>query len=261
MNKAQWEIWIEDEKKVERDFKSYLKRKAIRKGATTLEVQGHLQKAKRNLRFARSIIDDLKDFYEWSLVTYYYAVYQSALALCATKGYKTKSHQATLCILIKFFYPKHISQEDLKKVLKTMVAEDDIKEFVELKGYREDATYLPDEHREKLRGFAQTFVEEKDTIFEGQREAVEAQDTLYDDAFFQDAQTLRQAAQAISPLVMHTSRYSRLLGTTQQALLRQIGDHLREEFSGACLEDREGTLYVVDNLGAPYQTGLSKSAA
>lgn len=104
-------------------------------------MNGHLSKAKRNLNFSRRVIDDLKDFYEWSIVSYYYSVYQAALALCALKGYKTKSHIATISILIKFFYPEHISKEDLKTVAKTMMAEEDIKEFVELKNYREDATY------------------------------------------------------------------------------------------------------------------------
>lgn len=141
MKQQKWELWIKNSNILEKDFNNYLKRETIRKGATKIEVEGHLNKAKRNLRFSRSIIDHLKDFYEWSIVSYYYSVYQAALALCATKGYKTKSHIATISILIKFFYPLHISEEDLKTIAKTIMAEDDIREFVELKNYREDATY------------------------------------------------------------------------------------------------------------------------
>ena len=141
MRKQKWEIWIKNRNTLEKDFKNYLKREAIRGGANKIEVEGHLNKAKRNLRFSRSVLDDLKDFYEWSIVGYYYAVYQAALALCALKGYKTKSHIATISILVKFFYPGHISEEDLKTIAKTMIAEEDIREFVELKNYREDATY------------------------------------------------------------------------------------------------------------------------
>ncbi len=136
--KQKWELWIKKRKLLEKDFKNYLKKKTIREGATDIEVKGHLSKAKRNLNFSRRVIDDLKDFYEWSIVSYYYSVYQAALAL---SGYKTKSHIATISILIKFFYPEHISEEDLKTVAKTIMAEEDIKEFVELKNYREDATY------------------------------------------------------------------------------------------------------------------------
>ncbi len=136
-----WEIWLKNRNILEKDFKSYLGRKTIREGATKIEMEGHLHKAKRNLQFSRSVLDDLKNFYEWSIVSYYYAVYQAGLALCALKGYKTKSHIATISILIMFFYPRHISEEDLKTMVKTIMAEEDIKEFVELKDYREDATY------------------------------------------------------------------------------------------------------------------------
>ena len=59
--------------------------------------------------------------------------------MCANIGYKTKSHIATISILIKFYYPEHISAEDLKTV--AAIGEEDIREFVELKDYREDATY------------------------------------------------------------------------------------------------------------------------
>ena len=141
MKRQKWEIWIKERNALEKDFKNYLRRETIREGATKIEVEGHLNKAKRNLQFSRGVLDDLKDFYEWSIVGYYYAVYQAGLALCALKGYKTKSHIATISILIKFFYPQHLSEEDLKTVAKTIMAEEDIREFVELKNYREDATY------------------------------------------------------------------------------------------------------------------------
>src|SRR3989338_2818860 len=141
MKKQRWEIWVKNRNALEKDFKNYLRRETIRDGATKIEVEGHLNKAKRNLRFSKSVLDDLKDFYEWSIVGYYYAVYQAGLALCALKCYKTKSHIATISILIKFFYPEHLSEEDLKTVAKTIMVEEDIREFVELKNYREDATY------------------------------------------------------------------------------------------------------------------------
>ena len=133
MRKQKWEIWVKNKYALEKDFKHYLKRETIREGATIIEVEGHLNKAKKNLRFSRATLDDLEDFHEWSIVGYYYAMYQGGLALCALKGYKTKSHIATIAILIKFFYPQQISEEDLKTVAKTIMAEEDIKEFVELK--------------------------------------------------------------------------------------------------------------------------------
>ncbi|MCK4589024.1 MAG: HEPN domain-containing protein [Nanoarchaeota archaeon] len=149
--KQKWELWLKNGAILDYDFKKYLEKETIRKGATKIEIDGHLSKAKRNLHFSRRILDDLKDFYEWSIVSYYYSVYQAALALCALKGYKTKSHIATISILIKFFYPKHITELDLQTVAKTVMVEEDIREFVELKSYREDATYsISVEYERKL---------------------------------------------------------------------------------------------------------------
>ena len=141
LKKEKWEVWLKNREKPDYAFKNYLARKIIRKGATIIEVKGHLHKAKRNLHFSRRIIDDLKGFYEWAIIVYYYAVYQAALALCASKGFKTKTHLATICILIKFFYPKQINEEDIKAVANNFMAEKEIREFVELKDYRENATY------------------------------------------------------------------------------------------------------------------------
>lgn len=104
-----WEHWLNKKNILENDFKSYIKKKIIRKGATSLEIQGHLKKAKRNLQFSRKVIDEFKDYYEWAITSYYYAVYHAALSLCASIGYKTKSHRGTICLLIKFFYPDKIN--------------------------------------------------------------------------------------------------------------------------------------------------------
>ena len=59
-----WEVWLRDRQQLELDFKNYLGKKTIRKGATDNEIDGHLEKAKRNLRFSRIIIDDIKDYYD-----------------------------------------------------------------------------------------------------------------------------------------------------------------------------------------------------
>ncbi len=149
MKRERWQIWMEDVKLIEMDFDRFVQKKLIRKGASNLEIEGHLNKAKRNLRFARRIIDDFKEYYEWSIVTYYYAIYQAALALCAHRGFKTKKHQATLLILIKFYYPSHLKKEDLQTLATIALEETDIQAFATLKQYREDATYSISTHYEK----------------------------------------------------------------------------------------------------------------
>ena len=131
-------------------MKTYVAREVIQQGATKIEQHGHLHKAKRNLHFSRRIIDDVKDFHEWAIVSYYYSVYQAALALCASKGYKTKSHTATIALLIMLFYPERLTKEDVHAVAKG-IQEEDIRELVELKKYREDATYsISIEYEQKL---------------------------------------------------------------------------------------------------------------
>jgi uncharacterized protein (UPF0332 family) len=136
MKHAKWEQWLENPNILKKDFTGYVQRKVIRKGATKIEVQGHLRKAKRNLLFSRKVIDEFKDFYEWTFISYYYAVYHSALALVALQGYKTKSHLATISILIKNYFPTHLTVKDLQ-----ILGREDIREFVELKDRREDASY------------------------------------------------------------------------------------------------------------------------
>ena len=49
MKKQKWEIWIKDRNALEKDFNNYLRRETIREGATKIEVEGHLNKAKRNI--------------------------------------------------------------------------------------------------------------------------------------------------------------------------------------------------------------------
>lgn len=148
--KEPWEIWLTNRKAAERTIQAYVRRGVIREGATEIEMRGHLHKAKRNLHFSRRIVDEVKDFYEWAIVSYYYSVYQAALALCASKGYTTKSHTATIALLIAFFYPDHLTKEEVKNIVQGL-GEEDIRELVELKNYREDATYsISVEYEQKL---------------------------------------------------------------------------------------------------------------
>lgn len=148
--KEPWEIWLTNRKAAERTIQAYIRRGVIREGATKIETQGHMHKAKRNLHFSRRVVDELKDFYEWAIVSYYYSVYQAALALCASRGYTTKSHTATIALLITLFYPNHLTRGEIHHIANG-IGEEDIRELVELKKYREDATYsISVEYEQKL---------------------------------------------------------------------------------------------------------------
>lgn len=102
------------------------------------EIEGHILKAENNLRFVVDIID--KKYFDWALTGCYYACYHIALALIQTKGYTSKNHLATLCILIKEFYKKELTQEDFE-LFSNFLNYEDVLFYVQTKNKREDATY------------------------------------------------------------------------------------------------------------------------
>lgn len=102
------------------------------------EIKGHLLKSEHNLRFVQENIK--LGFIDWSITGCYYSSYHSALALIMTKGYTSKNHLATLCILIREFYQQGLSQEDIE-ILSNLLDYQDVLFYVESKNKREDATY------------------------------------------------------------------------------------------------------------------------
>ncbi len=70
----------------------------------------------------------------------YYSYYHAALAPIQSKGYTSKNHLATLCVIIKEFYKKELTKEDLE-ILSNFLDYEDVLFYVETKNKREDATY------------------------------------------------------------------------------------------------------------------------
>lgn len=102
------------------------------------EIKGHILKAENNLRF---VAENTKlGFFDWAVTGCYYACYHAALGLILTKGYSSKNHLATLCILIKIFYNKELKKEDIE-TLSDFIDYQDLLFYVESKNKREDATY------------------------------------------------------------------------------------------------------------------------
>jgi len=130
---------MEQPELVEEKITELSEKKVLRKQSVDVEeIIGHLLKAENNLRF---ILENIKlGFYDWSITGCYYACYHAALGLILTKGYFSKNHLATLCVLIKEFYQKELSKEDLE-VLANVLDYQDVLFYVESKNKREDATY------------------------------------------------------------------------------------------------------------------------
>jgi uncharacterized protein (UPF0332 family) len=144
MAKELWEIWLEKEGRVEKDFQRNLRIKKIKVETETTElIKGHLEKADHNLKFVANTLD-LKSFNDWAIVSAYYAIYHASMALCALKGYSTKDHLATLLVLIKEFYKRELTKEDIVMVSKTTLEKEEVLYYVEAKDRRSKASYSTD---------------------------------------------------------------------------------------------------------------------
>ena len=103
------------------------------------EIRGHIAKSAHNLNFVNDIKN--KDYNDWILVVCYYASYHIALALILSKGYYSKNHDATLSVLIKYFYKNLLNKEDIKLLNEFILDTQDILFYVESKEKREKASY------------------------------------------------------------------------------------------------------------------------
>src|SRR3989344_3994592 len=141
MAKKFWEIWLEDEKKREIDFQNYLKLKKIKVEKEREDlVQGHLEKADHNLKFVKSTLE-LKEFNDWAIVSAYYSIYHASLALCALRGYSTKDHSATLLILIREFYKKFLTKEEIETIESSTIEKEEVLYYIEARTKRTKASY------------------------------------------------------------------------------------------------------------------------
>jgi len=139
----------------------FARKEILRKQAIdSAEINGHILKAENNLRFVSEIIK-LK-FYDWAITGCYYACYHAASALILEKGYSSKNHLATLCVLIKEFYKKGLTAEDIE-LFSQFLDYQDVLFYVESKNKRENATYstktiFEKNEAEKLRINASIFI-------------------------------------------------------------------------------------------------------
>ena len=127
---------LEDRKHLESRTRAYTEKGLIAMSRSHFEIAGHMEKARHNLGFIKAIGSEFND---WKLVVCYYAAYHAALALIISKGFTSKNHDATLCLLMKHFYNSGLSKEDIE--LLNMFDAEDLLFYVESKQKREDAQY------------------------------------------------------------------------------------------------------------------------
>ena len=140
MNEEQLKKILNNPKIVDKKIEFYIKKKVlVKQEFEEAEMKGHIEKAEHNSNF---IQDTLKqDYTDWAIVGCYYASYHIALALLLKKGFSSKNHDATLCILIKHYYQNGLSREDIELINKTYLDNNDILFYVQSKNEREKASY------------------------------------------------------------------------------------------------------------------------
>src|SRR3989344_7488902 len=90
-----------DTEYLEKEMHFFITKKKLRKTSNNPElVKSHLKKARHNLEFYQ-LNKKYHQFNDWLIVTLYYSLYHSALALITNKNYSSKNHYATILILIK----------------------------------------------------------------------------------------------------------------------------------------------------------------
>ena len=140
MNEEQLKRLFDNPQIVDEKIDFYTKNKVlIKQEFDESEIKGHIEKAEHNSNF---IQDTLKQNYtDWAIVGCYYASYHIALALLLKKGFASKNHDATLCILIKYYLQKGLNRDDIELVNKAYLDNNDILFYVQSKQEREKASY------------------------------------------------------------------------------------------------------------------------
>lgn len=129
---------FENKEYLEREIEFFKTKKQIKLIQENKElVQSHLKKARHNLEFFKLNKEHHK-FNDWLIVTLYYSLYHSALALITNKNYSSKNHYATILILIKEY---SISEEEANLIKNLSINKEDAELYTNLKEDRHDASY------------------------------------------------------------------------------------------------------------------------
>lgn len=152
MREKRWQIWLNNKKLLESDFRNFKDRDIIRKIGTAGRISKiHLDKAYHNLDFANFTLSNQnkinkrvndETYHDWVIVISYYGMYHAAMSLLYKLGYKANTHLATICVLCKECLGKTLKKEDIAKFSQVLeLSEEEIKEIGRAKERRERASY------------------------------------------------------------------------------------------------------------------------
>ncbi len=127
-----------DKEFLEKELNFFISKKQIKIIDKNKElVESHIKKARHNLEFYK-LNKQYNKFNDWLIVTLYYALYHSALALITNKNYVSKNHYATILILIKEY---SITKDEAKLLNELSINKEDAELYTSLKEDRHDASY------------------------------------------------------------------------------------------------------------------------
>lgn len=132
------ELIFSNKKILDKEIKIYLNKKIIKRISPNKElVKAHLDKAKHNLEFFKLNKQNSK-FNDWLIVTLYYSLYHTALALITNKNFSSKNHNATILLLIREY---SISKDEAKLINDLCINKKDAEFYTNLRADRRNASY------------------------------------------------------------------------------------------------------------------------
>jgi len=99
-------------------------------------IEAHIKKAEHNLKMISELNNEFND---WKIISLYYCLYHSSLALLVKKGYSSKNHTATLIFLLKNY--TQINNDEINLINDLQLKEEDAKFYTSLKQERHNANY------------------------------------------------------------------------------------------------------------------------
>lgn len=154
------------DKNIAKNANSFLKK--ARNNLMTLGLLFRLNTNKKARKLLK--IPNNYDPNEWAVITGYYAMYPSALALLAKIGFRSKNHTATLLVLEEFFVKKKLLDEQVLSILKNAhFQKEELEKLSDARHKREIAQYsvtkqTTKEIAEKIRKDAYSFINKCDEI-------------------------------------------------------------------------------------------------
>jgi uncharacterized protein (UPF0332 family) len=140
MNISMLKQLLENRKVLENKINAYEKGRIIQKfDVEENEILGHINKAEYNLRFVKDNIE--LGYLDWCVTGCYYSAYHACISLLISKGINSKSHDATLCVLIRDFYLRGIEEDDISFINRLLMSYEDLIFYVQTKEKREEASY------------------------------------------------------------------------------------------------------------------------